>query len=453
MSGTAAARGRRRRYLADAVVPCDEASAVHRPGVVDVEDGRIIWVGPADGAPAADGVGVEETRLRGLLLPGLVNVHCHSPMTLLRGAGEGLVLDRWLREVLWPREALVTEDDVYWGMTLACAELLRFGVTTSCEMYVHEEALIAAVRDAGSRCVVTGALLKAPGWERFGSWETQLARGAALHDRHAGADDRVEVGFGPHAAYTLPVEALTAVAEAARERDALLSIHVAESREEGRDVEARHGMSVPALLAKAGVFDGRVLTAHSVWLTDDDLELYRRHDVAVAHCPTSNAKLASGIARLPEMLALGLRVGLGTDGPASNNDLDLWEDMRLAALLARLTSHDAAVLPAPDALALATRGGAAALGRDDIGTLAPGCWADMVLVDLDDPGYVPVVDDPDLITHTVWSASSRLVTDVWVAGRRVVAEGRCLTVDAGEARAQVQRRAERLAGAAGDSGR
>ena len=433
----------KRRYVADVVLTCDDAFSIHRPGAVDVEAGRLTWVGAAGQAPEVDGL--KETRLSGLLLPGLVNVHCHSPMTLLRGAGEGLPLDRWLRETLWPREAHVTADDVYWGMSLACSELLRFGVTTTCEMYPYEEALLQAVVDSGSRCVVTAPLLEAPGWDRLGTWEEQLDRQVAFHDRQAGAHDRVEIGFGPHSSYTLPLEALVAVAEAARERTALLHTHIAESRGEAREVEQRHGCSVPELLADRGVFDGRVLAAHSVWLSDADLDVYRRCDVAVAHCPTSNAKLASGIARLPAMLAAGLRIGLGTDGPSSNNDLDLWKEMRLAALLARVASGDAALIPAETALSLATRGGAAALGRDDIGVLAAGRWADMVLVTMDDPAFVPLVDPSDVVAHTVWSASSRLVTDVWVAGVRVVEQGRCLTVDAPYVRASVQQRAERLA--------
>jgi 5-methylthioadenosine/S-adenosylhomocysteine deaminase len=220
---------------------------------------------------------------------------------------------------------------------------------------------------------------------------------------------------------------------------------VAETAEEGRELEERHDKTVPALLAEHGVLDGRVLAAHSVWLTDADLRLYRQHDVAVGHCPTSNAKLAAGVARLPELLAAGLRVGLGTDGPASNNDLDLWEELRLAVLLARLKARDAALLPAPAALALATRDGAAALGRDDFGALAPGRWADMVLVRLDVPELVPLVEERDLVSHLVWAASSRLVTDVWVAGRLVVEHGVCVSVDEERARREVQERAVRLA--------
>jgi 5-methylthioadenosine/S-adenosylhomocysteine deaminase len=408
---------------------------VHRPGAVEVDaDGRIAWVGPA---------GPEERPRRGVLLPGLVNVHAHSAMTLFRGAAEDVPLDRFLREVLWPREARLERDDVYWGMTLACAELLRFGVTTTCEMYVHEEAILESVLAAGGRCVLTPGVLDAPGWL---PWRERLAQVLAFHDEHARRDERVEIGVAPHSAYALPLEALDALAAAARERDALVHIHVAETRDEGRALEAEHGRSVPALLAEHGLLTPRTLAAHSVWLSDDDLELYREHDVAVAHCPQSNAKLAAGVVRLGDMLRLGLRVGLGTDGPSSNNDLDLWEELRLAALLARVRSGDAEALPAREALALATRGGAAALGREDVGTLEAGRWADLILVRTDDPAFVPIVDERDLVSHLVWSASSRLVSDVWVAGRQVVAAGECLTVDFERAAHEVERRARRLAG-------
>ena len=388
--------------------------------------------------PARDG----EPLLGGVLVPGLVNCHCHSPMTLFRGAAEDMPLQRFLREVLWPREARLTDEDVYWGMTLACAELLGFGVTTTCEMYVHEDGLLQAVLDAGTRCVLTPGVMDVPGWL---SWRERLDRVCAFHDEHAGAHEAVEVGIAAHSAYTLPLEALDEVAAAARDRGALVHIHVAETSDECAELEAAEGCSVPALLARRGFLDGRVLAAHAVWLSDDDLRIFREHDVAVAHCPQANAKLAAGVARLADMLELGLRVGLGTDGPAGNNDLDLWEEVRLAALLARVRARDAEALPAPELLALATRGGAATLGLDGVGAIEPGRWADLVLLRTDDPGLVPIVEEGDLISHLVWSGGGRLVRDVWVGGRQLVRDGECVTIDVERARREVQERAERLA--------
>lgn len=430
------------RYLADAVVTCDDQFAVYRPGVVDVTDRRISWVGDADGAPPADG---PEQRLAGLLMPGFVNTHCHSPMTLFRGAAEDVTLGAFLREVLWHREGHLTPDDVYWGMTLACAELLRNGVTTTCEMYIHEDALLAAVVDAGTRCVLTPGVIEVPEWPHFSSWQQRLEDVLSFHDEHRGVHQRIEVGIGAHSAYALPLAALDAIGQAAQERDALVHVHIAETADEANLVEREYGQSVPALLAERGFFDGRVLAAHSVALSDDDLRLFAKHDVAVAHCPQSNAKLAAGTARLTDMLRLGLRVGLGTDGPASNNNLDMWEEMRLAPLLARLRSGQPDAVTSRQALELATRGGAAALGRYDIGVLEAGRFADMMLVRLVDPTFVPLVAPRDISSHLVWSASSRLISDVWIGGQHVVSGGESLTVDTERARREVQQRAIRLA--------
>jgi len=437
-------------YRADAVLPNDGTGRVFRPGEVEVTGDTISYVGPV--RPPGDGADPpppRKVRAPGLLLPGFVNVHCHSPMILFRGTGENLPLLRWLQEVLWPREARLTADDVFWGMTLAAAELLERGVTTTCEMYFFEDAVADAVVAAGSRAVLTPAVIPLiqPGADattRDTWWSRRLDEVIDFHGRRHGEEGRIEVGFGPHAAYTVPLPVLADVAGAAQELDAILHIHVAETESEVATYAAENGRSVPEALAAVGALDGRVISAHSVWLSGPDIDLYRRHDVAVAHCPRSNAKLASGVAPLTRMLAEGIRVGLGTDGPASNNSLDMWEDMRLAALVARIRDRDAAAIPAASALDLATRGGGAVLGRPDLGTLAPGSRADMMLIDLEDSLMGPLHQDAQLVEHLVWSGSSQLVTDVWVAGRQVVADGHCLTVDVDEARRQVDARSHRL---------
>jgi 5-methylthioadenosine/S-adenosylhomocysteine deaminase len=438
------------RLVADAVLPCDGSGAVYRPGAVDIgPDGRIVYVGPVASPAASTSDGGEWTVrwVGGLLMPGLVNAHSHSPMTLLRGQGEGLPLDRWLREVIWPREARIGPEDVFWGMSLAAAELLRFGVTTTVEMYFHDDLLAQAVDAAGSRCLLTPGVVVAPGWERFGTWTERIDWTLQLREAYAD-HPRIEVGFGPHSAYALPDEALVAIGEAARATGAPVHVHLAESEHEGDETSARHGgATVPQVLAELGLFDvPRVLAAHGVWLTEKDVALLAASEVAVAHCPSSNAKLASGTAGVPALLRAGVRVGLGTDGPASNNDLDMWEEMRLAALLARQRERDPTVLPAAEVLSLATAGGAAALGRPDIGALAPGRWADVIRLDLEDPGFVPVLADGDLAAHAVWSGSRSAVRDVWVAGNQVVRDGDCLTVDVAEVGRRVQAAATRLAG-------
>ncbi|HJT02114.1 MAG TPA: amidohydrolase family protein [Pseudonocardiaceae bacterium] len=436
------------RLAAPVVLPCDEACTVLRDAVVDVDDsGRLGYVGPSAGAPACPGAAVP---LTGILMPGLVNTHAHTAMTGLRGLGGDLPLMRWLTEVIWPAESRVDADDVRAGMLVGALEMLGAGITTSVEMYFYPEAVVDAVLAAGSRAVVTPGIIAAPGWDRLGTWQQMLEGVSRWIDTDGvrfGPGARIELGYGPHAAYTLPTEALAAAGEAAQQRGALLHIHVAESAGEDTAIRAAHG-SVPLLLENLGVLraGARVLAAHAVQLSDIDIAVLSRHRVGVAHCPGSNSKLASGIARLLDLRAAGIAVGLGTDGPASHDDLDLWNDARLAALLARLTSGDAAALTAAQALLLATRDGAAALGRDDLGTLRPGGWADLVHISADDPAFAAGLDVPDgqLLANLVWAAGARAVRDVWVAGEQVMAGGRSTRVDAAQAGAALRARAAKL---------
>nr|PZM94665.1 MAG: ethylammeline chlorohydrolase [Thermocrispum agreste] len=426
-----------RRLTAPVLLPCDPECSVVRDAAVDITaDGRIGYCGPAADAPALD-PGVPVSRLSGILLPGLINTHAHSPMTVLRGMGGDLPLLRWLHEVIFPAEARMRPEDVRAGMVLGSVEMLRYGVTTSAEMYFHAEQIAEAVLATGARVVLGVSIIDLPGlpWrpvvDEVGKWIDS-------DGLRFGPHDRVELSYGAHSAYLLPEEALRLVTESARQRDALVQIHVAEARNEDTEQRAEHG-SVPRLLDKLGMLDGRVLAAHCVHLDDDDIALFAERGTGVAHCPGSNAKLASGIARLADLRRAGVRVGLGTDGPASNDDLDLWHEMQLAAFLSRLATEDSTALPADAALLLATRGGAAALGRNDIGAIETGRWADLVHIDPDDPAFAAGIDVPDeqLLANLVWAAGSRRVSDVWVAGELVVAEGEPTRVDRQQAQADV----------------
>ncbi|WP_040338778.1 amidohydrolase family protein [Candidatus Blastococcus massiliensis] len=429
----------RQRFTARAAVVGNRAGTVVPDVVLDVEDGAITWLGPAPEAP--DAGDAEVVALPGVLTPGLVNTHSHAPMALFRGQGEGLPLDRWLQDVMWPREARLTPEDVEAAMTAASAEMLGNGITTSVEMYFHPERIAAAVGTTGARAVIATPLLPLPGMPPM---EEQLAAAVALATGASG-DGRVEYGLGPHAAYTVPLPVLRDAAAAAREHGLLVSLHVAETTTEGADLLAAHGMSVPALLAAQGVLGGRVLAAHCVHMDDDDLELWREYDVAVAHCPASNAKLASGVARVRDMLDRGIRLGLGTDGPASNDSLDLLADLRLAAAMARLREGAATALSAAEAFWLATGAAADAVGRPDLGVLEAGRRADLVHVDTRDLVFEPVGDPADLLAHLVWSADGRHVRDVWVGGEPVVRDGVSTRVDADASRRDVAERAARLA--------
>ncbi|KOV74053.1 MULTISPECIES: amidohydrolase family protein [unclassified Streptomyces] len=417
------------RFHAPVVLPADAECSVIRDGVVDVQDdGRIGYCGPRAEAPPAAG-GTPATKLSGILMPGLVNAHAHSAMTPLRGAGGDLPLISWLNDIIWPAEARMRPEDAHAGMLLGCVEMLQHGITTSAEMYMHGEAVVHAALTAGSRILLAPAYFDLPG----AGWRSALAAIDKWIDEDGlifGPGGRVELGYGPHSAYALPVEALRATAESAATRGALVHIHVAESLAEDREQRAAHG-SVPRLLADVGLLDGRLLAAHAVHLSPRDIRLLADYGAGVAHCPGSNAKLASGIAALTALRAASVAVGLGTDGPASNDDLDLWEEMRLAMMLARATTADPLALTAKGALLLATRGGAAAVGRQDIGTLSPGTWADMIHVGVDGPHFAAGLDVPNeqLLANLVWAAGSRAVRDVWVAGEQVVADGEPLRVD------------------------
>jgi 5-methylthioadenosine/S-adenosylhomocysteine deaminase len=438
------------RLHAPVILPCDAQCSVYRDAVIDVDEtGRVVFCGPHAEAPGRP----RDARVQecsGILLPGLINTHAHSPMTLLRGMGGDLPLLRWLREVIWPAEARLRHSDIRAGMELGSVEMLRAGVTTSAEMYFDGEAVVEAALAIGSRAVVAPAVMAAPDLNGRDAWRGMIDgidRWIDADGLRFGRGDRIELSYGAHSAYTLPPEALQAVGESAQQRGALVQTHVAETPDEDAEQRAQYG-SVPLLLDKLGVLDGRLLAAHAVHLSDDDIELFAHRGTGVAHCPGSNAKLASGIARVPEMLAAGIPTGLGTDGPSSNDDLDLWEEVQLAGLLARVSRGEATALSASAALLAATRGGAAALHRDDIGSLEPGRWADLVHMDVDNPAFATGIDTPDLqvLSNLVWAAGSRCVRDVWVAGEEVLRDREPTRVDRRSVQAAARTSAQHVRG-------
>ena len=431
------------RYQADLLLTMSDEHPHPLPdGIVDVEEGRVAWAGPAEQAPSRPQAPV--TRISGILMPGMLNIHCHTPMVLLRGAGEGLPVERWLREVMWPREARLTAEDVRTGMTAGAAELLTGGITTSVEMYFHGEAVARGAAEAGLRCVVTGPVIEDAALSHMGSWESQLEETAAARERW-NSNPLIEVGIGPHAAYSISERCLRRIAEIAVPAGMLVHIHVNEERWEEEAVRARTGRSPVEYLEWLGLLEARTLAAHAVWMTDRDIETFARFDTAVAHCPCSNAKHGSGSARVEEMLAAGIRMGIATDGPASHHRLDLFEEMRTAVRLARLRVGDAQAFPPADALRMVTSGAADAIGRPDLGRLRPGAWADMTALDVDYPPLrpvVPVEDDP--VSRIVWSGSPAAVREVWTAGQRVVSGGEATRVDQRALLAELDERARRL---------
>lgn len=427
------------RFVADHLITMEGGPSIISGGVVDVEGGRVVWSGRESHAPPST---EPVQRLSGLLMPGFVNSHAHTPMVLLRGAGEGLPVGRWLTEVMWPREGRLTPEDVWWGMTLGAAELLTNGVTTSHEMYFFPGSVAEASAAAGLRTVLTPPILTGTDLTRLGTWEDQLDSMVSLTAEYAG-HRLITVGMGPHSAYAVPEEPLQAVAELAKAHELHVHIHVAEARREGDVVTDKYGMTVPRYLESVGLLEVPLVAAHGVWLTDDDISLFGEHRVGVAHCPMSNGKHASGIAPVTEMRAAGIPVGVATDGPSSHDRLDMFEEMRAALRFARLRVGDAAAMTTADILAMATREAGRVLGRADLGHLGAGARADMVLVDTSPLG--PTVEEHDLLTHLVYSGSPGLIDSVWVEGEQVVAGGIPVAVDVATARREVAGRARRLA--------
>jgi 5-methylthioadenosine/S-adenosylhomocysteine deaminase len=429
------------RFVADVLLTmADEDAEPILRGAVDVDEGTVVWSGPLSEAPDT---GANVHHVNGLLMPGMVNIHCHTPMALLRGAGEGLPVDRWLHEVMWPREAKLTPDDVRAGMRAGAIELLGNGITTTVEMYFHGQAVAEGASEAGLRAVVTAPIIEDPELSTFGPWQEQVEEMLAMRGRWS-QNALVEVGLGPHAAWSVSHECLSRLAEVAFDTGMLVHIHVAEQEWEDAAVREKTGMSAPAYLASLGLLDGRLLAAHGVWLTDDDIAVFGKNRVSVAHCPCSNSKHASGIARVEEMSAAGIKIGIATDGPASHHRLDLFEEMRTAIRLARIRHQDAQRFPTMRALWMTTGGAGAAIGRPDLGRLTAGAQADMVAL-ADVGSFHPVIpEEDDPVSRVVWSGSPGAVRSVWVAGRQVVEDGTVTTIDTDEAIRELDQRAARL---------
>lgn len=405
--------------------------------VVAVEGERIVHVGPASGLPA----GWEPTRRidarHKVVLPGLVNAHTHHAMTLLRGYADDIPLMPWLENHIWPAEANLAAEDIYWGTLLAIAESLRAGVTTFADMYFHMDRVAQAVLETGVRAHLSRGLIGvAPGADEA------LAEGRWLVETFQGAGDgRIRCALAPHAPYTCPPDYLRRVLEAAERLGCPIHTHVAETRAEVEQIRSQYGKSPVAHFADMGVFAHETLAAHCVHLDPADIELLAAHRVAVAHNPISNCKHASGVAPVGQLLAAGVVVGLASDSAASTNHLDLFEEMRVAVYLQKVTGDDASALPAWQVLRMATRHGARALGFERLGSLAPGYLADLVILDMEAPHWWP---RHDLTSLVAYSAKAADVDTVVVHGRILVEGGELLTVDLERVRHEIQSRAERL---------
>jgi 5-methylthioadenosine/S-adenosylhomocysteine deaminase len=415
------------------ILTMDRQFTIHRAGAVAVAGDAIVAVGP----DALTYRAAETIDCGGrVIMPGLVNAHTHVPMTLLRGLADDLRLDVWLMGYMMPVErAFVSPDFVRLGTQLGCAEMIRSGVTCFADMYYFEDAIAEATAAAGMRALCAQTVLRFPSPDAS-SYEESLALARDFILRWRG-HPLIVPGPAPHAPYTCTPEILRACAELAVEFDVPLHIHLSETAQEVDDSRRTHGMPVVPWVKKHGLLDAKVLAAHCVHVDDGEIRALKNANTGVSHNPSSNLKLGAGVAPVARMLELGVNVGIGTDGAASNNDLDMFEETRLAALLAKGTTGDPTAIPARTALAMATRIGAAAMHMDHLtGSLEAGKRADLIVVDVDRLHNVPAFghDANGIYSRIVYAAKANDVVDVMCNGRWLMRDGALLTLDERELR-------------------
>jgi 5-methylthioadenosine/S-adenosylhomocysteine deaminase len=410
---------------AASVVPI-EPRCVLADHAVAIDAGRIVALLPSGEARSRFAARATVELPRHVLLPGLVNLHCHSAMALLRGLADDLPLMEWLSKHMWPAEAKhVSDEFVHDGSLLAMAEMLRGGVTCVSDMYFFPEATARAALRAGMRAMLGVIAVEFPSAYAADA-AGYITKGLATRDAYRG-EPLLDFCLAPHAPYTVGDETLRRIAVLAEELDVPIHTHVHETRGEIEESLAKHGLRPLERLRRLGLVGPRLISAHAVHLQPAEIDLMAREGVRVAHCPSSNLKLASGIAPVAEMQAHGIVVGVGTDGAASNNRLDVMTEMRTAALLAKGASGNAAAVGAHAALRMATLDGAVAMGLESsIGSIEPGKWADLAAIELDAPETLPCYDP---VSHVVYAAGREHVTHVWVAGEPRVQERRLVGLD------------------------
>jgi len=411
----------------DYVVSMDSAGTIYEDGAVAVDEGVIIAVGSAAEIASAyrsDDILQGDHRV---VMPGLVNGHSHAAMTLLRGVAEDLALMDWLNNYIFPAEVeFVDADFVRIGTELACWEMIRGGTTTFVDMYYYPDVIAKVVESCGLRALVSATVIDQPSPDAADAADS-LSKGNAFIDRWKGKNARITPIFGPHSNYTLNAEQLKDVRAAAIEKGVPIGIHMSESPFEVQHSKSTYGMTSIELFDSIGFFDVPNIGAHVVWPTKAEISILAERKVGVIHNPTSNMKIESGISPVVDMLKAGVQVGLGTDGAASNNDLDMWEEIRLAALLQKVSHMDPEVMPANTVLTMATSGGAKAIGLgDSIGSLTAGKRADIIQVSLDDVHFVPTYD---VISHLVYVTDEQDVTSVVVDGKILMRDKQVLTID------------------------
>jgi 5-methylthioadenosine/S-adenosylhomocysteine deaminase len=427
------------------IVPVDPSDRVLENHTLAIAHGHIVALLPSAEAKERFAA-VEEISLpRHVLIPGLVNAHTHAAMTLLRGLADDLPLMSWLQDHIWPTEQRwVSPDFVRDGAELAIAEMLRGGTTCFADMYFFPEVTAQVARQAGMRAMLGMIVFDFP--SPWGSGpEEYIRKGLDLRDQHKN-DPLLGFVFAPHAPYTVSDPWLAKLQALADELDLPVHTHVHETAGEVEDSLKKHGKRPLARLSELGLVTPALMAAHMTQLTDEEIADVARNGISVVHCPSSNLKLASGFCPVAKLMKAGVNVAIGTDGAASNNTLDMLAEMKQTALLAKGVAGDPTVIPAATALRMATLNGAKALGLDkEFGSLTPGKWADITAIDLDAPETQPV---HDVISTLVYAANREQVSDVWVAGRRLLQERRLLRSDLPELLKRAAAWGERIAAGA-----
>ncbi|MDP5273843.1 amidohydrolase [Chengkuizengella axinellae] len=409
-----------------------------RDGYMVVENDLIQYIGKNKPIVESEYDEIIDGKNR-IYMPGLVNTHNHAAMSLLRGYADDLALQVWLEDNMWPMEAKFTNEDVKWGTHLSILEMIKGGTTSFVDMYDHMDEVAQAVEVSGMRACLTRGMIG------FGGEEVQDAKlkeaRAFANDWHEKADGRITAMMSPHAPYTCPPEFIEKIVQAAQELQLPIHTHMSETQHEVMENEKQYGLRPVAHLQKLGVFDQPCLVAHAVHLTDEEISILKEHSVHVSHNPGSNLKLASGIARLPELKKAGVLVSLGTDSAASNNNLDMFEEVRLAALIHKGNTYDPTAIPAIEALRLGTIDGAKSIWLNDVGMLKEGMKADFISLNSNQAHFLP---KSDVISHIVYSAGASDVQDVWVNGKQLVKNKELLTMDEEKIKFEFNARFERL---------
>ncbi len=418
------------------VIPVRPAGLVLENHAVAVSAGRIVAVLPVAEARARFAPAETVSRPDAALLPGLVNAHCHNPMTLLRGVADDLALMPWLNEHIWPIErAVMAPDFIADGVELAVAEMLRGGTTCCNENYFFPDALARTYRRLGFRAAVSIPVIDFPSaWAS--SQDEYFDKGLAVHDTYRG-DPLLSFSMTPHAPYTVNDAGFERIRRYAEQLDLPVHCHVHETAQETADSLKQYGQRPLARLDRLGLVNERLIAVHMTQLEQAEIALCAERGVSVVHCPQSNLKLASGFCPTGDLLAAGVNVAIGTDGCASNNDLDMFDELRTAALLAKAVSRDATVFNADQALHAATLGGARAMGLEsEIGSLEVGKQADMITVELSALEALPLYD---AVSQLVYAGARHWVRDVWIAGNAKLRDRRLVDIDTGRLAANARR--------------